>query len=240
MISSISWIAFYENHLDWIHSMDVRWSIVKSLFRVVQRKALKSFTFSDGSHIPAGNLVSVPQRVVMQDQESYPEPKSFNPYRYIKAETDEDAPKTKYADVNWSYTFWGSPRKSWSVELYFQMLSEAIEYVANCRWPIYSPGRWYASYALKHIFVYLLTKYDFELENPEIPRYFVWTTAIVPRSDVYLSLRKRDDILWAWAEIPCAGIKRAELDMRTMEIKSAWIEHILFLHIAIKLALYYW
>ncbi|CAG8954817.1 hypothetical protein HYFRA_00004743 [Hymenoscyphus fraxineus] len=79
----------------------------------VQRKALKPFTFSDGSHIPAGNLVSIPQRVVMQDPESYPEPHIFNPFRFMQTSADEDTPTTKYADVNWKYTFWGSPRKSW-------------------------------------------------------------------------------------------------------------------------------
>jgi hypothetical protein len=53
-----------------------------------------------------------------------------------------------------------------------------------------SPGRWYASYALKHVLVYLLTRYNFSLDNPQRPRYFIWTTAVVPRSDVYLSLQK--------------------------------------------------
>ncbi|CAG8975096.1 hypothetical protein HYALB_00008936 [Hymenoscyphus albidus] len=132
----------------------------------VQRKALKPFTFSDGSHIPAGNLVSIPQRVVMNDPARYTSPQKFDPLRYMKSRTDPSAATTKYADVNWDYTFWGSPRKS-------------------------CPGRWYASYALKYVLVHLLTNYDLELVRPDTPKYFIWTTAIVPRSDVFISLKKR-------------------------------------------------
>lgn len=79
----------------------------------VQRKALKPFTFSDGSHVPAGNLVAVPQRVVMRDPARYENPDTFNPYRYMQNSNNPDAPTTKFADVNWNYTFWGSPRKAW-------------------------------------------------------------------------------------------------------------------------------
>lgn len=79
----------------------------------VQRKALKNFTFSNGMQVPAGNLVAVPQRVVMSDPERYTEPQKFNPYRYMKNRGNPDAAITKFTDVNWDYTFWGSPRKSW-------------------------------------------------------------------------------------------------------------------------------
>lgn len=76
-----------------------------------QRKATKSFTFSDGSYVPAGNLVAIPQKVVMLDPERYKNPETFDPYRYMPA--NMDAATTKYTDVNWNYTFWGTPRKSW-------------------------------------------------------------------------------------------------------------------------------
>ncbi|KAJ4374839.1 hypothetical protein N0V83_001917 [Neocucurbitaria cava] len=78
-----------------------------------QRKALKSFTFSDGSCVPAGNLVAIPQKVIMRDPERYRDAESFDPYRYIPAAGKTDAATTKYTDVNWNYTFWGSQRKAW-------------------------------------------------------------------------------------------------------------------------------
>lgn len=132
----------------------------------VQRKALQPFTFSDGSHVPAGNLVAVPQRVVMSDPERYENPEMFDPIRYMAARDNPEAATTKFTDVNWNYTFWGSPRKS-------------------------CPGRWYASYALKHVLVHVLTNYDLELVNKEGKKYLIWTTAIVPRSDVMISLKRR-------------------------------------------------
>jgi hypothetical protein len=55
-----------------------------------------------------------------------------------------------------------------------------------------SPGRWYASFALKHILVHLLKNYDLELVNKDAPRFHIWTTAIVPRSDVYITLKVRE------------------------------------------------
>lgn len=78
-----------------------------------QRKAVKPFTFSDGSHIPAGNLVAIPQKVVMRDPERYKDAESFDPYRYMPEGVNVDAATAKYTDVNWNYTFWGSPRKAW-------------------------------------------------------------------------------------------------------------------------------
>lgn len=78
-----------------------------------QRKALKPFTFSDGSHVPAGNLVAIPQKVVMRDPERYKDPERFDPYRFMPESIDGEAATTRYTDVNYNYTFWGSPRKAW-------------------------------------------------------------------------------------------------------------------------------
>lgn len=79
----------------------------------LQRKAAKNFTFSNGMQIPAGNLDVVLQQVVMSDPDRYTEPQMFDPYRYMKNKDILDAAITKFTDVNWDYTFWGSPRKSW-------------------------------------------------------------------------------------------------------------------------------
>jgi cytochrome P450 len=159
-----------KNPYDKLHFMDCflressRLNTLDGL--TTQRKAMRPFTFSDGSHIPAGNLVAIPQKVIMRDPERYQNPDNFDPYRYIPEKTGADTATTKYTDVNWNYTFWGSPRKS-------------------------CPGKWYASFALKHILVHILTNYDIELVRPDAPRHHIWTTAIVPRSDIYMNLRLR-------------------------------------------------
>ncbi|KAI4241297.1 MAG: hypothetical protein L6R42_011304, partial [Xanthoria sp. 1 TBL-2021] len=48
----------------------------------VQRKVLKDFTFSDGSHVPAGNVICVPQQAVMRDPKYYDRPDEFLPFRF--------------------------------------------------------------------------------------------------------------------------------------------------------------
>jgi hypothetical protein len=77
----------------------------------VQRKVVKPFIFSDGVHIPAGNLIAIPQREMMRDPCLYASPGIFDPYRFMPASEEEAV--TKYTDVKWSYTFWGSPHKPW-------------------------------------------------------------------------------------------------------------------------------
>ncbi|PIG83981.1 hypothetical protein AARAC_008631 [Aspergillus arachidicola] len=47
----------------------------------IQRMALSPYTFADGTRVPAGNLVAVPQAAVMQDPRHYPDPTEFDPYR---------------------------------------------------------------------------------------------------------------------------------------------------------------
>jgi cytochrome P450 len=123
------------------------------------------FTLSDGSKVPAGNLVAIPQREIMRDPTRYTAPETFNPYRFMTYSSSTEA-VTKYTDVNWDYTFWGSPH-------------------------LPCPGRWYASYAMRHVLVHLLTTYEFLLMQPEKKRSFTWTTAIVPKSDVQILVQRR-------------------------------------------------
>ena len=133
----------------------------------VQRKAMQPVNFSGGFHVPAGNLVAIPQREIMRDPKNYSNPEAFDPYRFMSRSDDEA--NTKYTDMNWEYTFWGSPRLS-------------------------CPGRWYASYALKHALVHLLTTYEFTLAKPglDVKRYFVWTTAIVPKNNISIHVKKQN------------------------------------------------
>jgi hypothetical protein len=179
-----------KNPYDKLHFMDCflressRLNTLDGL--TTQRKAMRPFTFSDGSHIPAGNLVAIPQKVIMRDPERYQNPDNFDPYRYIPEKTGADTATTKYTDVNWNYTFWGSPRKSWYVLTVRALINLQAHFLTRS-----SPGKWYASFALKHILVHILTNYDIELVRPDAPRHHIWTTAIVPRSDIYMNLRLR-------------------------------------------------
>lgn len=133
----------------------------------IQRKVLSPFTLPSGGHIPAGNLVAIPQQAVLQNPEYYPNPSHFDPYRYFPNQTrkrHQDV-TTRYTDVSHSFPYWGSPRKP-------------------------CPGRWYVSEMLKLALVHLITEYDFKLEDSR-PRSFNWTTAVVPRMRTQILLRKK-------------------------------------------------
>lgn len=69
----------------------------------VQRKADKTYTFADGTHIPAGKLVAISQREIMRDSSYYLFPETFNPNRFMTYSEDEAT--TKFADVNWTYLY---------------------------------------------------------------------------------------------------------------------------------------
>lgn len=81
----------------------------------VQRMALAPYTFSDGTHVPAGNLVAVPQAAVMQDPRSYPDPMEFNPYRFVAVDGTDGSMRAfpKYTDVRWNHPYWGSAKRAW-------------------------------------------------------------------------------------------------------------------------------
>ncbi|KAI1807094.1 cytochrome P450 [Daldinia bambusicola] len=135
----------------------------------VQRKAVKPFKLSDGTTIPAGNLVAVPQHAVMRDPEYYPNPEQFNPRRfYLEEDLTSDNAVQRFTDVNIQYPFWGAPTKS-------------------------CPGRWYASDVLKLILVHLLKNYDFELVGPANTKPLKITTALAPRFNVQVKLKARKE-----------------------------------------------
>jgi cytochrome P450 len=60
---------------------------------------MQSYTFSGGFHVPAGNLVAIPQREMMRGATYYPNPNTFDPYRFMTTNVDDDA-NTKYTHVN--------------------------------------------------------------------------------------------------------------------------------------------
>ncbi|KAK2612086.1 hypothetical protein QQS21_001935 [Conoideocrella luteorostrata] len=137
---------------------------------VAQRKTMQPYTFSDGTYVPAGNLVALPVRAVMRDAEYYPDPRRFDPYRFYTPDNSASSePIRRFTDVNAQYPFWGLPTKS-------------------------CPGRWYASDVLKRSLVHLLTNYDFEFAGPVNCEPLKVTTALAPRQDVMMKLRARKSV----------------------------------------------
>lgn len=81
----------------------------------VQRKVLKDFKFSDGSVVPAGNVICVPQQAVMRDPELYYRPNEFLPNRFVKEYGDgqDDGAIQKFTDLKPHFYLWGATAKPW-------------------------------------------------------------------------------------------------------------------------------
>lgn len=58
-----------------------------------------------------------------------------------------------------------------------------------------SPGRFYASVALKMLVAHVLKEFDFNLLSTKAPRSFSWRSAIIPRSSTVIQMRRRIDAL---------------------------------------------
>ncbi|GJJ15197.1 hypothetical protein Clacol_009473 [Clathrus columnatus] len=108
-----------------------------SLFRL----SLKDFTFSDGTLIPKGSLLSVANRPIHRDEEKYPNGDKFDGFRFARIRA-EDGLNTTHQFVNTSpdYIPFGHGRHA-------------------------CPGRFFAATELKAIMVYLVLNYDVKMEN---------------------------------------------------------------------------
>ena len=78
------------------------------------RKALKDFTFSDGTFIPAGVFVSAAATPTHFDEAYYEHPEIFNPWRFSDI-SDVDGEGRKYEMVSTSaeYVTFGHGKHAW-------------------------------------------------------------------------------------------------------------------------------
>ena len=89
----------------------------------MERKALKDFTFSDGTFIPKGTHVAAAAHSVHLDEKNYEDPLSFKPFRF--AEAREGVNDAKYAVDNQlsttslQYLPFGHGKHAWSVPRIF-------------------------------------------------------------------------------------------------------------------------
>jgi len=82
----------------------------------MQRKVLQPYTFGDGSFIPKGNLVCVPQQALMRDSNNYPDPTKFDPTRYLVLDDDQTLrAMPRFTDVKMAFPYWGAPKRAWLV-----------------------------------------------------------------------------------------------------------------------------
>lgn len=132
----------------------------------VRRKALSSFTFSDGVRILRDEVACVPLRAIMRDPANYPGGEAFDGFRFVNKGGTGNI--SKYTDGDVKFPLWGLGRRA-------------------------CPGRYYAVHALKIAVAHIILNYEVKMDDKQkhTSRNFNWRSATVPRSSTTLLFRER-------------------------------------------------
>ena len=80
----------------------------------VSRKALKDFTFSDGTFIPKGTLIGVATRSLHHDEKLYENPNVFEPFRFAEMyEEGSECAKYQLVSTAFEYLSFGLAKHAW-------------------------------------------------------------------------------------------------------------------------------
>ncbi|CAK7235002.1 hypothetical protein SBRCBS47491_009142 [Sporothrix bragantina] len=111
-----------------------------------RRYTLKPVTLRDGTYIPAGCLIEAANKAVLMDPAIYPNPTTFDPYRFVRLRTT-DAPDPLAYKNREQYQFVSVTKENMS----FGFGRHAC------------PGRFFAANEIKLILANLLLNYDIKL-----------------------------------------------------------------------------
>ena len=80
----------------------------------LMRKALKDFTFSDGTFIPEGTSIAASTQCLHLDNEHYDNAHVFDPFRFsnVRGEEGEGA-KHQFVSTSWEYLTFGHGKHAW-------------------------------------------------------------------------------------------------------------------------------
>jgi len=111
---------------------------------VMERKAMKDFTFSDGTFIPKGTHLAAISGAVGMDAEIYEDPSTFKPFRFAEARAAADDPmesvKNQLATTSPQHLLFGHGKHA-------------------------CPGRFFAVSELKCLMAHVLMTYDIKWSN---------------------------------------------------------------------------
>ncbi|KAF9225192.1 cytochrome P450 [Gyrodon lividus] len=132
------------------------------------RKAMKDFTFSDGTVVPKGATVSVAARPTHLDNENYDNADMFDPFRFANIRDDEgEGTKHQFVSTNLEYLAFGHGRHA-------------------------CPGRFFAANELKTMLAHAVVSYDIKLEdNATRPQSLYIANAIAAHPTAKVMFRKR-------------------------------------------------
>ncbi|KAI1800655.1 cytochrome P450 [Daldinia bambusicola] len=138
-------------------------------FITTQRYALKSHTFNDGLHVPAGTIFQFPADGVHHDADIYPEPHKFDAYRFLHMRETIDPNRFHFASVS-------------ETSLNFGAGSHAC------------PGRFISALAIKLVMALLMTRYEIKWEDESIrqrPNDVAYDFNIRPDPSARIALRRK-------------------------------------------------
>ncbi|KAI1261854.1 cytochrome P450 [Xylariaceae sp. FL1019] len=123
------------------------------LFSTFERRALQPFTLSDGHVIPQGTIIEIPNHAISRDPELYPDPDSFEPWRFYDMSQRPD----------------GADKRASSLHHQFVSVSNELGSFGYGRHAC--PGRFFAANELKMILARILLAYDMRMKDGETERY---------------------------------------------------------------------
>lgn len=84
----------------------------------LRRKAIHGYHFQDGTHVPRGDWVCVPQRAIMRDPSRYSQAETFDGFRFCHSSdslTSKPCDKSRFTSLDPSFPFWGLGKQAWYV-----------------------------------------------------------------------------------------------------------------------------
>lgn len=134
-----------------------------------ERVVHTDYPLSDGTVIPAHTTVGIPTQAISMDPDLYPDPTTFDGFRFEKLRTERPdlAGKAAYASSNPTSMAFGYGRHA-------------------------CPGRFFAANEIKAIMVYLLEHYEFKFREGEgRPESMLFETQFLPNHAAKLMFRER-------------------------------------------------
>ena len=152
----------------------------------LRRKAVKDFTFSDGTFIPKGTSVVAAARCLHLDDEYYDNPHVFDPFRFANMRDDEHDTKHQFVSTSTEYLPFGHGKHAWYEPPRVSVVTCIIQ-------PMFvSPGRFFAASVLKTMLAHLVMSYDIKLEDDKIrPKRLRFGVNMYPDPAAKIMFRRR-------------------------------------------------
>ncbi|KAG8162289.1 hypothetical protein KVR01_008054 [Diaporthe batatas] len=189
-VEQTGWEAFYKSGGTLFPLMD---SFMKESARLhpiesvsTRRKALKSFQFSDGQTVEAGQWVCTAPRGMNTDSANFVHPNDFYGFRFVQPEVLAQAESLLALSSPVTEGKFNIPEPGKSSK-YIELSDWQQWGTGRCA----CTGRWYASALIKTMLGTFITNYDMKLVDPKAQRTFAWRTFVYPYAGTQIQFTPR-------------------------------------------------